>query len=275
MCSGWQVYLLGVGGSPIALSNMTRRIEKLQSPRARLCLPASERFIGGGMCGIQLYVSVWGLGHKIPMSCEGRCPDLKRCQCFVWSPVMLISSNRDDNHIKRMVVSGPTNRWSLRVSWSCEITGARYYFKCWLGGSLSNMSLYCLSKCQFCVDDGFASCVISGINLYQVKFKFCYIKNCLIVSKLLFFFNWLTSSEREYSNQHHLICLWRRENWEQFSLFFILVQNFEIQNRVNKDLNHRSSSSRNTKVVRIDQIVKPNITISVLVMVSFFLIPDI
>lgn len=95
-----------------------------------------------------------------------------------------------------------------------------------------------------------------------------------IVSRL-FFFNWLTSSEREYSNQHNLICLWKHENSEHFSLFFISVQNFEIQNRVNKDFSHRSSSSRNTKVVRIDQIVKPNITMSVLVMVSLFLIPHI
>lgn len=123
MCSRWQVYLFWDGGSPTASTKTKRRGETLRSHVPDFGPPASEHRTGWGMFGIQLNMSVWGLGRKSHMSCEGRCPDLKLCQRFMCSSVIVIFSNREDDQIK----SGLTDRWNLRVPWSGKITSARCY----------------------------------------------------------------------------------------------------------------------------------------------------
>lgn len=64
MCSRWQVYLFWVRGSPTALTTTKRSGKMLKSHVPDWGPPASERCTCWGMCGIQLNMSVWGLGHR-------------------------------------------------------------------------------------------------------------------------------------------------------------------------------------------------------------------
>lgn len=93
----------------------------------------------------------------------------------MWSPAMVISSDREDDQVMRVDVVGQTDRWSRRVPWPCEIAGARCSFQMlssWFFYAICR-SIVCRKCCRFCVgDDVFAIlCAISGITLYQVKFK--------------------------------------------------------------------------------------------------------
>lgn len=120
VCSRWQVYLFWVRGSPTALT-----AAKCSSPTCQAGARLHQSTAHAEECvEFNLTCQCEAYGTRVT-SCEWRFPDLKWCQCFVWSPVIVIFFNREDNRIKRTEVSGPTDRWSLGVPWSCEITDAR------------------------------------------------------------------------------------------------------------------------------------------------------